>query len=68
MARIEIRKFGRKDNLKKLLLIFSESETESKMMDEVFGDKKLPLVVAGTVALSDEYGEYYISLEKLRFV
>lgn len=58
MAKLETRKFrGRK-----FLLIISESEEESKLIDSVMG-KKIPTNVRGEITLSDGYAEHYIRLE-----
>jgi hypothetical protein len=61
MARIETRKFGSR----KMLLVISENELESKMIDAVLGSK-VPVRVNGEVKLSDGYVYHYISLEQVK--
>ncbi len=72
--RVEMRAFPVPDHedkrmKRRVLVLISENEAESKMIDAVLGDKdfdedgKGP-ACAGNVCLSDGYGEHYIRLEK----
>lgn len=61
---IEVRTFnrGRADE-KRGLVLLSENEEESKMVDYALGDK-IPVVIKGKVDLADGYGQHYIYLER----
>ena len=62
--RLEPRHFQKgRPGERKMLLLISESEEESQLIDEYLG-KKIPTDVTGKVDLSDGYGEHYICLEK----
>jgi hypothetical protein len=64
--RLETRKTGGTPAYQ--LLLIATSEEESKMIDEVFGNKvgddDVIAVVTGTVRISDGYGEHYLRLER----
>ena len=66
MARLETRTFGPAEKPQTQLLIFPETEEESKIIDTTISDK-LPATVVGQVILSDGYGEHYIRLEKFKY-
>lgn len=61
MARLEIRCFGRQNEIKHLLVV-SENANESLIIDETLGDKDFPISITGEVCLSDGYGQHYIRL------
>lgn len=55
--------------VRKFLILRCDTEHESKMLDEVFGDKvatddRVGRILRASCHLSDGYGEHYIRIER----